>query len=298
MGFCVNGSDCYDAFLSYASVDDVVHGGWVGDFERYLKKMVVAELKRADQVANADAEMFSVCRDKTGFPEGGDLHEVIDEKVRQSQFLFIFLGKGYLKSGYCLSELDIFREKAGGTAEQALKRTYVIVLDRDALKSLQERQPEGMPDSRRPLWNKLSEFTQKGIRKEDFLLEDGLLPVYEREDRPDGEFHKRCTSLVQKFTKKLIDHRNTLRPQPPSLLIRPTVKALAIGAVPERLKMARDQLVGALAGVPVAVVEDDIRKPTDEIRERLKHAQVLVQPFDDFEVLYERRDPPGGHLLF
>ena len=94
---------------------------------------------------------FSVCRDKTGFPYGGPLTEIIDEKVRRSTFLFVFLGTGYLKSEYCLSELDIFRQATGGSIEDALQRTYVIVLDREAVELLREGDPERLPPQRRRL---------------------------------------------------------------------------------------------------------------------------------------------------
>src|SRR5215468_6878960 len=102
MGYCIEGEDFYDAFLSYASDDDDAHNGWVQDFESYLREMVEAELRRTPDVDKEDARHFRVCRDETGFPQHGDLDGVIDEKVRYSAFLFVLLGKAYLKSKYCL----------------------------------------------------------------------------------------------------------------------------------------------------------------------------------------------------
>ncbi|MFZ4700937.1 MAG: toll/interleukin-1 receptor domain-containing protein [Candidatus Methylumidiphilus sp.] len=296
MGFCTNGDDGYDAFLSYASADNDFHGNWVGNFEKHLKKVVIAGLRRANEVKDAEAEKFSVCRDETTFPESGNLYEVIEEKVRQSQFLFLFLGKGYLKSEYCLAELAIFREKAG-TVDGALKRLYVIVLDQDALETLRNGQPDKMPEQRKVLWNKLRELTQKGIRKEDFLQDGKLLPVFESGENVDSTFNEHCTPLIEEFAKKLINHRSTLSPQPRSSSIEPAAGEVVIGAIPERLRSVRDKLVNALNGAKVAVIDqDDIRNPTEKIRERLKCAKVLVQPFDDYEVEFKRGDPDGGHL--
>jgi hypothetical protein len=298
MGFCVGGDDQYDAFLSYAHADNEAHNGWVGDFERYLKNTTIAELQRAEDVNNTDAAMFRVCRDQTGFPQGGPLNEIIDEKVRQAQFLFIFLGKGYLKSEYCLAELDIFRQSVGATVEDALKRLYVIVLDREALGRLRDGQPDRLPERRKRLWDKLRDLTQRGIRKEDFLRENGtLLPVFQRDNRADPDFHERCTPLVEEFARKLIGHRSNLRPQPRPLPVERSGAAIAIGAVPERLKRARAELIDALDGTQVSVIEEhELWHPTDEVRARLKSAKVLVQPFDDLEVLCRRGDPSGGHL--
>jgi hypothetical protein len=298
MGFCIGGDDQYDAFLSYAHADNDAHNGWVGDFERYLKSTTVAQLQRAEEVNNADAELFRVCRDQTGFPQGGPLNEIIDEKVRQAQFLFIFLGTGYLKSEYCLAELNIFRQSVGGTVEEALKRLYVILLDREALGRLRDGRPDCLPEKRKRLWDKLRDLTQRGIRKEDFLRDNGtLMPVFQRDDRADPDFHERCTPLVQEFTRKLIRHRSGLRPRPRPLPIELSGAAIIVGAVPKRLKRARAELIEALNGSQVFVIEEhELWRPTDELRARLKSAKVLVQPLDDLEVLCRRGDPSGGHL--
>jgi len=222
MGFCVGGDDQYDAFLSYAHADNEAHNGWVGDFERYLKNTTIAELQRAEDVNNTDAAMFRVCRDQTGFPQGGPLNEIIDEKVRQAQFLFIFLGKGYLKSEYCLAELDIFRQSVGATVEDALKRLYVIVLDREALGRLRDGQPDRLPERRKRLWDKLRDLTQRGIRKEDFLRENGtLLPVFQRDHRADPDFHERCTPC--RGVRKKTDRSSQQPPTAASALARRTV---------------------------------------------------------------------------
>ncbi len=99
--------------------------------------------------------------------------------MRRSQFLFLFLGNGYLKSEYCLKELEIFRENVGGTIESALNHLYVIVIDRKALERLHERQPDNLPRDRRHLWQRLRDLTQKGIRK-------GYPPLFELLGLPQG----------------------------------------------------------------------------------------------------------------
>ena len=301
MGFCVDGDDQYDVFLSYAHADDVVHNRWVGDFEQYLKETVIAELKCSDEVYSEDTSLFRICRDETGFPEGGELKEVIYKKVSQSQFLLIFLGKGYLKSSWCLSELDIFRNNTGGTIRGALERCYFIVLDNKVLDRLREGNvPEQLPPNRNRLWKNLRDITQRSIRKEDFLLSNGdLLPVYQTSNHAHPDFHKACTPLVKELASRLIEYRRNLRSEPPRPRQLREDKRIAIGAVPERLEAARDELIEAMQGTEVLVIEKaDLERPSEETHKRLKSAKLLVQPFDHFEPIVVRGvgDPRGGHL--
>ena len=86
MGFCIKGDNQYDTFLSYAHADNEFYDSWVGDFEKYLKGKTIAALQRSEAVNDFDARMFEICRDETGFPEGGRLDEIIDElALRKAQ---------------------------------------------------------------------------------------------------------------------------------------------------------------------------------------------------------------------
>jgi hypothetical protein len=131
MGYCRDGEGRFDVFLSYASADDDAHNQWVSNFERYLNRMVRAELKRSQEAEPDRIDLFRACRDKTGFPPAGDLDTVVAQSVRYSEFLIIFLGKGYLASKWCLSEVDTFRQNTGGAVSETLSHLYLIVLDRD-----------------------------------------------------------------------------------------------------------------------------------------------------------------------
>jgi hypothetical protein len=303
MGFIAGGSDFYDAFLSYARADDAAHNGWVGDFERYLNKTLAAELARQDESCRDSASELAILRDKTGFPEGGDLEKIIDEKVRLSHFLFIFLGSDYLNSQFCLRELAIFRECVGGDLSAGLDRLYLIVLDRAALNRLRVGdKPDALPQKLEPLWK----VTQKSLRIEGFLLPEGspkgkLVPVYPSSDcdKADPEFHKLCLPIVEELAKKLIMRRNSLRrdvaPAP-----RRTTAPIVLGAVPPRLERVRAELADALqkGGVAVETIElaDLHPKHTERLRERLKRVRLLVLPFDRFAVEEVREVGAGGHL--
>lgn len=302
MGFCINGDDHFDVFLSYANADNIAHNLWVSDFERYLKEKVIAELSRQDDTCADRASFVRICRDETGFPESGNLAAVIDEKVRHSQFLFIFLGEGYLNSEWCLSELDIFREATGGTIQGALERLYLIVLDRNALFRLREGdEPKRLLQKRKNLWKSLQAITEKAIRIEDFLRpNDFLLPVYrDQYNRADVDFHKFCTPLVKELTKKLLEQRELSERNRKHRLesqSSPRENPIVIGPVPSRLKAVRDMLLEALKDNSVRTIEEDELGQQDIIQEYLTNTRLLVMPFDRYEPIIQRGDPAGGHL--
>jgi hypothetical protein len=139
--------DSFDLFFSYARADDEAHNGWVTAFEWYIRNKIQAELER-DERAREFADKFKICYDKTAFPQAGDLEVAIDDYVRKSSFLFIFLGMGYLNSKFCLSEMEIFRHAVGGTIKDALSRTYMIVLDQEAVERLEGSMPLSLPRDR------------------------------------------------------------------------------------------------------------------------------------------------------
>jgi hypothetical protein len=297
MGFC--SPDGFDAFLSYARVDDEANNGWVAAFHWYVRRFVAAELRLDEAIRNEDADRLSICFDKGSFPQSGPLDEAIEDYVLKSEFLFIFLGRGYLKSQYCLAELEVFRKKVGGSVEEALRRTYLIVIDREAVKRLQGPPPELLPSDRVALWKRLQDFSNRGIRKEDLLDDDVPLPVMVRDgaDRRAAEpFHSRCLPLIREFKGKLVERREDWRPPSPSPP-PPGTPTIVLGLVPRRLEGARAELKRELGEKRVAVLEaTHFRGGLETIKSRLAGAQHLVVPYDRGEVLTGLDYPPGGHL--
>jgi hypothetical protein len=70
--------------------------------------------------------------DTNGLPANGDLTSEIQEAIARSAFLIIFVGKSYPSSIWCGKELEIFTGQFHGVRQEALERTFVIVLDRGA----------------------------------------------------------------------------------------------------------------------------------------------------------------------
>jgi len=294
MGFCAGDDKGFDVFFSYSRDDDSYHNHWVSDFEKYLNDKVIAQLKRQGGAWRDDAQAFRICRDETGFPASGDLQAVIDDKVRSSHLLIIFLGQGYLNSTWCLSELDIFRETAGGTLQEAVERLYLIVLDSKAVDRLNEGdEPGHLLGRRKNLWRELQSLSRTSIRVEDFLYDGKLLPVFRKDNRADTDFHNTCTRLVDEITNKLIAYRGRRVQMPPP---PPAGQAILLGVVPQRLAPARNQLMRALGDTQLRAIELADLGDRERLRTYLADARVLVQPFDAYQPIIRRGDPPGGHL--
>lgn len=124
----------YDAAISYARDDDVLHNGVVSDLRDLLLQRIPACIRRRFPTAPADgdAEIFM---DKSGLPANGDLTQELRAAVRQSLFLIVVVGCSYPRSRWCGMELEAFTEQFAGVREEALQRTFVLVLEREALRA-------------------------------------------------------------------------------------------------------------------------------------------------------------------
>src|SRR5262245_41801885 len=96
----------YDIFISYAHVDNVVPRGARGWVERFQEELEIELSRRMGRVGAA----------KIWWDKDLDGSQIFNETIRQTitqSALFIALtSSGYLKSDYCMKELDWFCEKA------------------------------------------------------------------------------------------------------------------------------------------------------------------------------------------
>lgn len=120
----------YDVFLSYAHDDNVIHDDAVRMFRKYFRAKFRAEIRlRMD--ATDEPEIFM---DINGLPANGELTGEIRDAIFSSAFLIIFVGKAYPRSSWCGEELRLFANRFPNARKNALKRTFVIVLDKSAEK--------------------------------------------------------------------------------------------------------------------------------------------------------------------
>lgn len=123
--------DRHDVFFSYARDDNVLADDVVNAFLIYTKRRLEAELRRRiNRPALAEADIFM---DQHGLPANGDLSDELRISVRSSLFLMIFIGRWYPESEWCGKELECFMELFAGNRPEALKRTFVVVLQKSAL---------------------------------------------------------------------------------------------------------------------------------------------------------------------
>ena len=116
----------FDAFISYAHDDNVLHDDAVQVFQRYIKSRFEAEF-RLLAPSSGEAEIFM---DVNGLPANGDLTNEIREALTRTAFLIIFLGRSYPNSAWCGKELKLFMDQFSGSRKEALERTFLIVLDK------------------------------------------------------------------------------------------------------------------------------------------------------------------------
>ena len=121
---------CHDAFLSYAHDDNVINDDAVHQFLKYFRLKYTAEIGRRLGRPGVEADVFM---DRDGLPANGDLDEELTKAIRGSVFLVIFVGRWYPDSEWCGRELAVFAEQFGTDRQAALERTFIVVLEKDAL---------------------------------------------------------------------------------------------------------------------------------------------------------------------
>jgi hypothetical protein len=116
----------YDAFISYAHDDNVLHDDAVWMFYRYLKPRLEAEFRLRDS-SRSEAKIFI---DSNGLPANGDLSAELNDVIARTAYLIIFIGRSYPNSTWCGKELELFVRQFSGVREEVLERVFVIVLDK------------------------------------------------------------------------------------------------------------------------------------------------------------------------
>src|SRR5882757_6405739 len=113
MGFLEK--DGWDVFCSYSSLDNGLHYNWVKGFNSALKERVSLVLGVKGYPVDLDELAFFV--DTESMPANGPLADELNEKVKASRFLFLFVGDHYLQSEWCGKELIWFSERFSGLQE-------------------------------------------------------------------------------------------------------------------------------------------------------------------------------------
>jgi hypothetical protein len=289
----------HDVFISYAHDDNKRHSNYVTNFRDQLLEMFGAEMRSRVQ-KSADADIFI---DEDGLPLNGPLSSQIEAEVQKSVFLFIFLSKCYLQSDYCKHELDWFKKSYGGSREQAIKHTFILLLEKEAEQrcwgeflELNER-PIYIPFFDKKLDRPLPIFMKPNVLERAFQdqmdrLVEQLADRAEEKIGHDIEFAApRIEMAIQSGAS---DHPNT---QP---LVCPLPAArnqgIALGVVTDDLLAVRSNLAKQLQGLGIESVELELADiSSGKLPEKIANCQLFVQAFSYAPVLLPFEI--GGHLM-
>lgn len=133
----------YSVFMSYAHDDDVSWGRWISQFNDELNRSLPARLRELEPPG-------SFLSSKNG-PIHGGLNEALYEAIKCSFAMVVFVHDEYLRSNWCLQELQYFRQLHGEDGFR--RRLFVVAMSQRAIKKLSLR-PEwlGLFPSPNPVW--------------------------------------------------------------------------------------------------------------------------------------------------
>lgn len=299
MGIIRPGEDNPDAFFSYAHADDGLLGDWIQNFHRVatdrFRDAFEIERKRRRLPEPKESTPF-LFFDQDRMPEKGPLDASLKKLVENSQFLFIFVGEGYLVSDYCFQEFVWFLKQHG---ERTRQRLYIMALDGGSLETLTRKHDDIKA-------KELASFLkdQPQIIKKCFN-DDGLIPRYlAKQDAENNDY----TALLRAICKDLAKSALELmavgdRPRPMPVASSSAERTdVLIGAVSRDLDEVKQGLAADLRAAGRTVRELtrgmvnrlDLRQVDGEIPELLRSAAVFVQPYSHNQVF--RADLAGGHL--
>jgi hypothetical protein len=275
--------DRHDVFISYSHDDNAFFADYVKKFrDELVKRLGPAVRRRCPSQITQEPDVFI---DESGIPASGELNAALKEHVERSELLFVFVGKLYLNSEYCGKELDWFRDRFQGITKTALKRTFIIVLEPDALEEAR---------------NKFSSPDVVAI-VQPFYGQESKTPIGLTQPDKNGEFESKFGRLLDTAAKRIVDIVEAPKAHAQIVPIGGDdgERKIMLGIVPPRLENLRREL-GRMLQDGGAVVHfadrDDFLLTPDQVRRRAQQARFFVQPFDFGEVELERHDPPGGHL--
>ncbi|MBK8211950.1 MAG: hypothetical protein IPK78_20425 [Rhodospirillales bacterium] len=293
MGFL--SSDRYDVFCSYGRDDN--ERGRVKEFHDTLREWLMPGLRnlkrRYPDLSSLDLEKSAdFFWDETCFPVTGEPTDRLKREVQKSEFLFLFVGPGYLGSGWCFNEIEFFLEAHKSEPEEEVwKRLFIFVLDEE---------------SKKADWKWTAKSGQKPIFHE---LYDGDGPIKRRRQGFEDDRYTRLLDRViegiAKCSVDIIRHgggsvpadRQDAQPAPPPR------SGVTVGIVTPDLKEAQAELVAHLNACkidvreldPDTVTDADPAHPPKEITDAINRSLAFVQPYSFHRV----RIPyfgPGGHL--
>jgi hypothetical protein len=271
----------YPAFLSYSSADNQSWGGWLNDFHKVFSAGLAGELKihGAEQaVPFYDIEQLQGTT--------GSVEAILKERVESSFALFIFLGRGYVKSEWCCKELEFFSNLHNGARDTLLQRVWIFEIDRldgdlksQYQKRLSQAGAEGLVSQRR------QNFLDPNTNRRPVL-------ILETSGTNQREYQDKIEPIVKELAKR-IDDNSPPRPaecgqdQRDVLIGLPTSDLIDSCNRLEELLKADNKTVDT-------ITLDDLYGLSDKLNAKVASFRHIVIPVSAAKVLMPRLE--GGHL--
>jgi hypothetical protein len=271
----------YPAFLSYSSADNQSWGGWLNDFHKVFSAGLAGELKiqGAEQaVPFYDIEQLQGTT--------GSVEAILKERVESSFALFIFLGRGYVKSEWCCKELEFFSNLHNGARDTLLQRVWIFEIDRldgdlksQYQKRLSQAGAEGLVSQRR------QNFLDPNTNRRPVL-------ILETSGTNQREYQDKIEPIVKELAKRIDDHSpprpvESTQDQRDVLIGLPTPDLIDSCIKLEALLKADNKTVDR-------ITLDDLYGPSDKLNAKVASFRHIVIPVSEAKVLMPRLE--GGHL--
>jgi hypothetical protein len=270
----------YPAFFSYAHADSGASGGYVERFHRCFSDILAGKL------GQRQLQLASPFLDRIDLPSVGSIDKLLDTKVKSSFALFLFVGRGYVNSQYCVEELKYFSHLFGGAQDELRDRVWILELE-PLVGEVQERFKSRLREANtEKLWtNVRSRLYDARTRQRIFL------------QHQDGELTDAASALLGRFAEDLA---NRIEKATSAHAVSRVEfdQDVVIGAVTDDLLDASSELKAQLqaAGFNVdSLSENALTKLTSEdLKDRFARSRFAVLPVSAAKLLFPFI--PGGHV--
>ncbi len=275
--------DEFDVFFSYSHDDNTEFGGerWFSTFRRVLVEQMRARKRRFWQ-------------DEAELRASGSIHTHISRALRATRLLMTVVGHGYVRSPYCLDELEQFAQHVRAlTGAEPQDQRRIIRVEKEPVP------PENLPEPIRSL-----------SAKKFYRYVDGRPVPY-----PWWEASEEYFSLILDVVHDIEECLRVIEGSKPRHRFTVYLADSTEDVIPLRNKVHRELLAqGALVLPQAAVPVRDARTYREHVRDIAKKCDFSVHVFGtnqptvpegggestsaiQWSVLGEREDMPGFHRI-
>ena len=119
----------YDLFISYAGADNKLYPQYIEHFRDDLAD----KLSSHPDLKDLRERKPNIFFDTRSLKITGDIEQNLQKAITTSMFLVLMVTRNYLDSDWCFKELDYFRARFNYKREEAFERTFILVLEQQAL---------------------------------------------------------------------------------------------------------------------------------------------------------------------